>query len=224
MILQQKNYMAHTLHGLLRKETPRSSPLFIYSCCSPVDFPLAALLRRARNKRTGQGGGSPRRQSTYKASEQCSWSCDETVSVLCWCFSWRNSAHFWCVAEMLSTHGIINMIQNKVLRHVRLKFNQSFIRFISVLEIMCLCVYDNRLFLELKLTAWRQPADQLNFIARKWKIFRFWIYMWIIYYTVFSCNKSLCLLAYAVKACMLAAAGKMCFLEKLLTNSAVCDP
>lgn len=53
----KRTEIAHTLHRPLRKGTPRSSPLFIYSRCSPADIP-PTLLRRPRNKHTGQGGGS----------------------------------------------------------------------------------------------------------------------------------------------------------------------
>lgn len=98
------------------KETPRSSPLFIYSRCSPADIPLT-LPRRPRNKHTGQGGGSLGRGEVVeidtalaKAPEVCFRNETElyfctsgAVKVLS---SHNKGARLWRVHEMLGMCGM----------------------------------------------------------------------------------------------------------------------
>lgn len=118
-----KEQIAHTLYWPLRKETPSSSPLFIYSRSSPTDIP-PALLRRPRNKHTGQDRveglwGEARSwkqaQLSQKHQKWCPWNCNRRVFLclslllLKWSAHTAKVAHFWRARKMLSMYGMVKM-------------------------------------------------------------------------------------------------------------------
>lgn len=121
----------------LRKETPRSSPLFIYSCRSPADIPLA-LLRRPTNKHTvrvGVGGlwGKGRSWKPHFVKQQLrSRNCDATT-LLCstWCFSTCSRG------EMLGMCRMVNLTERKMQSHFQLKGNVRLYLLHLVLETLC---------------------------------------------------------------------------------------
>lgn len=166
----KRTKIAHTLDLPLRKETPRSSPLFIYSCCSPADIP-PALLRRPRNKHTGWGGeslgrrevvetgGAFSKQQNHCVLQKLWWNYMSVLNVVFECFfTHTEGAHFWCVHEMLGMSRMVNMTEEMC--HVKLKRDQSecltscsaqhktlYLVEINFRDNVLLSVYNNRPFL-----------------------------------------------------------------------------
>lgn len=91
----KEHKIAHTLPWPLRKEKPRSFPLFIYSHCSSPEIP-AGLLRRPRNNHTGRVEGLWGKARSRKEAEHhynhCN--CDRMV------FLWNSCCY---TAEVLQT-------------------------------------------------------------------------------------------------------------------------
>lgn len=98
------NKITHTPRRPLRKETPSSCPLFIYSCRSPADIP-PTLLRRPWNKLTGQGGGSLGRGEVVEVDAALTKLQNyvlETVSELHFCVNYLKQFTFTTKVHMSS--------------------------------------------------------------------------------------------------------------------------